>query len=150
MSMTARGQDASAFRAVERELDRLVDVAMARLLASDVIVADESAREYHYKNELLVWTYRFQTSWPVGSERAQITVRLQFVEFDEPPALIKVKLRMVAEVFQIGQMSRVRKEDWRVVPLERLTADGIDAVVLGEIAAAQRLLQASGVAPPAG
>jgi hypothetical protein len=149
-NMTAREHDAPAFRTVERELDRLVEHAMARLLASDVRVEDESARQYHYKNELLVWTYRFQTSWPVGSEIAQITVRLQFAEFDEPPALIKVEVRTVAEVFQVGQISRVRNADWRVVTLERLMADGVDAVVLDEIAAARKLLQASGVAPPSG
>src|SRR3954466_6578808 len=99
MKMTAPGRDASAFRTVERELDRLVDNAIARLLASDVHVDDQSAREYHYKNELLVWAYSFQMSWPAGPERAQITVRLQFAEFEERPDLIKVELRMIAEAF---------------------------------------------------
>ena len=150
MDTTARGRDEATFRTVERELDLLVDVAMPRLAASDVQVHDESARRYHYKNELLVWRYRFEKSWPVGSERAQITVRLQFAECDGPPELRKVELRSIAEAFQIGQISRVRKQDWRVVPYERLTADGIDTVVLGEIATATKLLEASGIAPPAG
>lgn len=150
MTLTGRGHDEATFRAIERELDRLVAVAMAPLAASNVHAYDASAREYHYKNELLVWAYRFETSWPAGPERAQITVCLQFAESDRPPESSKVELRTIAEAFQIGEISRVRKVDWRVVPFERLSADGIDAVVLGEIASAQQLLQASGVAAPAG
>lgn len=150
MNLTARGHDESTFRTIERELDRRVGAAMPRLTASNVDAYDESAREYHYKNELLVWAYRFETSWRAVTERAQITVRLQFAESDRPPESSKVELRTVAEAFQIGQISRVRKEEWRVVPFERLSADGIEVVVLGEVTSAQKLLQASGVAAPAG
>ena len=140
MSKPTHGHDASTFRLVERELDRLVGAAMSRFVASGVHVHDKSAREYHYKNELLVWAYGFETSWPLGSERAQITVRLQFAEFDGPPERGKVEVRTIAEVFQVGQMSRVRKQDWRVVTFERLCADGIDTVVFEEIATAKKLL----------
>ena len=135
---------------MECELDRLVGAAMPRLVASDVHVRDRSSRQYHYKNELLVWAYSFETSWPVGSERAQITVRLQFAEFDGPPELSKIEVRTFAEAFQVGQISRVLKQDWRVVTFERLSADGVDAVVLDEIATATKLLEASGIAPPVG
>src|SRR5579862_2425170 len=103
-----RPQEAS-FREAAAELDTLLAAASDGLVREGLSVVDESARTYHYKNQYLSWCVRLSTEWPIGYERAKITVSLtcnEPVEASDPP---KVTARTVAEIFQIGQPSRVRE-----------------------------------------
>ena len=127
-----RPQEAS-FRKAAAELDGLLATASDELLREGLSVVDESARTYHYKNPYLSWGIRLSTESVVGYERAKLTVWLSCNEPVETSDLPKVTARTVAEIFQIGQLSRVREVRESDVPWEQLRSQGLAAFVVREI-----------------
>lgn len=120
----------NAFRRVEQILDRLLQDALIQLNDEDISATDESAREFHYKNQFLTWSYRFESRRTYrGPEIALVTLRIRF---DEPLNLDEthdVKIWMRCEVFQIGQLPRWEHTDEFAMPLADIMKRGIAELV---------------------
>jgi hypothetical protein len=117
------------FRTNETILDRLLNAGLAAFTAEGVTHADESARQYHYKNPYLIWEQRFESSKPTDSEIERVTVRLSYREPLDVQETAIVEATITAEVFQAGQRSRVRREQIRRIYLSELTSKGLPPTV---------------------
>jgi hypothetical protein len=121
------------FREAAAELDAMLAAASDWLVRERVSLVDHSARTYHYKNELLSWSVSLSIEWPVGYERAKITVWLTCNQPLDPAARPDVTVRTIAEVFQMSQLSRVREARENVVPWPLLRSLGVAALVGDEM-----------------
>jgi hypothetical protein len=126
-------EDKQRFREAERVLDQLVRSDQPQIAAANVIVVDESAREYHYKNQSLSWRYRFEARRTRGSEVEKVWVLGSLTE-DEPATLI---LWRRAELFQPGQLSRWESTTEQRLSLEQVSPLGLASIVLAAIHAGQ-------------
>lgn len=113
------------FRRVESILDEIVSKAAPDFHSVNVRVQDESARNYHYKNQYLNWSHWFLKEWDVGVERARITVYLSYYEPLNPKAPPEIKLSWRAELFQQGQLSRIDKRMKSTISLAEIERQGI-------------------------
>ena len=128
------------FRQVEATLDDLIENATSSLRAVSVEVEEHSARNYHYKNDHLFWSYSFRRDWLVDGETARVTVRLFYgepVQLNEAPEL---EFTWQAELFRRGQESRVEQRFARTCSLRELEREGISNVVLNAVAEASQYL----------
>lgn len=64
------------FRGAEHLLDELLRREQAILIARGIVIVDESARTYHYKNDFLSWSHRFEIRRWRGSEVEKVWVVL--------------------------------------------------------------------------
>lgn len=117
------------FREAEHQLDELMRRDEAVIAACGITIFDESARAYHYKNEYLSWSYRFEARRARGSEVEKVWVLVSLDEHD--PASLRVWRQ--AEIFQIGQLSRWRGTTEETLPLGEVARCGLASIVLEAI-----------------
>ena len=121
----------TAFREVEQVLDPLIIDAVEQFKEHDVTITDESARTYHYKNQFLSWSYRFESQRPYrGPEIASVTVSLTWDEpaFVDVPREIRVWSQ--AAILQIGKVPRWEHTVEQVHPIELVVSRGITTIIL--------------------
>ncbi|PQO27870.1 hypothetical protein [Blastopirellula marina] len=123
----------AAFRSVEHLLDGLVLAAKPELRANEVTLEDQSARTYHYKNEHLLWQFAFLKQWLVQTEQARVTVTLTFSEPLQPEPNPQLELSWRVELFQLGQMSRIDRNERERLQLTEIEQQGVAAWVLDAI-----------------
>jgi hypothetical protein len=121
------------FREAERQLDELLRRDEGLIAAHGITIADESAREYHYKNAYLSWCYRFEIRRARGSEVEKVWVLVSLNEHD--PTSLRVLSR--AEIFQVGQLSRWENTTEELMPLGKSMEDGLSSMVLEAIRAGE-------------
>jgi hypothetical protein len=124
------------FREAERRLDEMLRSDDAVIAASGITIADRSARVYHYKNESLSWSYRFETRRARGSEIENTSVTVSLYEHE--PDLLRVG--GLAEIFQIGQLSRWRSTTEALLPLGEVERVGLASIVLDAIRTGEELV----------
>jgi hypothetical protein len=123
----------SAFRAAEAELDAMVAAAVGMLSGADVEIVDNSDRTYHYKNQSLLWEFRFTATWSLGYEVAKVMVRLSCPEPAIAGEASSVVATTTAEIFQTGKQSRVRRKREMAIAWESLRSRALEAVIFAEI-----------------
>jgi hypothetical protein len=121
------------FRDAERQLDELLRRDEVVIAASGITITDESAREYHYKNEYLCWSHRFETRRARGSEVEHVWVLISLYEHD--PSSLRVLRR--AEIFQIGQLSRWQDTTDERLPLGEAAQGGLSSIVFEAVRAGE-------------
>jgi len=124
------------FREAERRLDEMLRSDEAVIAAGRVTISDRSARVYHYKNESLSWSYRFETRRARGSEIENTSVTVSLYEHE--PDLLRVC--GLAEIFQIGQLSRWRSKTEALLPLGEVERGGLASIVLDAIRTGEELV----------
>ena len=118
------------FRRIERTLDHLVEVATPKLNELGVAATDESARNYHYKNQFLLWSYRFENRRSFrGPEIALVTSRVTFYEPLEADVSQEVEIWSRSEIFQVGQLSRWEHTEQHSIPIAELVRIGIAEIL---------------------
>jgi hypothetical protein len=124
-----------SFRRIERTLDHLIEVATPKLNELGVAATDESARNYHYKNQFLSWSYRFENRWSFRcSEIALVTSLVTFHEPGDADVTQEVEIWSRSEIFQVGQLSRWEHTEQHSIPIAELTRLGIAEIVCTVIA----------------
>ena len=105
------GQSEAAFRVLERQLDQIVEHNRHAFIHHGIQITDNSAREYHYKNDRLAWEHRFEKR---RSRPPEIEAAIVILSVDEPAddeASLQVAITLKAEIFQIGKESRWERID---------------------------------------
>lgn len=131
------------FRRVEAVLDGLLEHAREQLHSAGMQVEDHSARTYHYKNDHLFWSHRFQKDWLVGIENARVTVGLDYSEpagLQDPP---RIDLTWRAELFRQGQVSSIDQRGEAPLTLDDLQRGGIAVVIADAVAKGAACLPAA-------
>lgn len=127
------------FRQVERTLDDLVAAAREPLRSHGVQISELGGNDYACKGDYLGWSCRFETDWIVKIETARVTIHLSYgepipEEFDLPP---QIELFWIAELFQLGCLSRLERRAKLLLPLRQLQQLGIAWLVTAAIQAGQ-------------
>lgn len=128
------------FRDVERQLDDALRKDRAALAAEGIDTVDESQRSYHYKNQYLSWSLRFESRCSRGSEIEKVWGRLSV--FEGSPHIVKVWQRV--EIFQIGARPRWENSVEREVSLQSLLREGLGTAVLCEVEASRAAAERAG------
>jgi hypothetical protein len=125
---------------VATELDSLVLAERPELEALDIDIQTDSPAGRDYT----IWTGRFTKSWlvPTGFEQASVTISLncmlplKLTEIKD----VEVDCHTIAEIFQIGKSSRVRKDSMDRFVLGQLRSSGIQNILLEKIEWGRNLL----------
>ena len=125
---------------VGTELDSLVLAERSELEALDIdIQTDCPAGRDH-----TIWMGRFTKSWlvPTGFEQANVTINLNCMLPLKPTETkdVEVGCHTIAEIFQIGKSSRVRKDSMDRFVLGQLRSSGIQKILLEKIEWGRNLL----------
>src|SRR5688572_22341362 len=104
------------FRVAERQLDDLLRRDRVTVEARGIEVRDDSARSYHYKNELLAWAFAFETRASWRSEVEKVRVGVSVHESD----LTIAQIGWHAELFEVGAASRWQQRGGYTLPLPQL------------------------------
>lgn len=127
-------------RQVATELDNLVSAARPELdaLNIDVQTASPSGRDY------TIWTGRFTKHWPCLArfEQAGVVINLECMVPLRPTEMkdVEVSCHATAEIFQIGESSRVKEDSKDRFLLEQLRSSGIQNILLKKIEWGHNLL----------
>jgi hypothetical protein len=129
------------FREVETELNSLLSSARPELESSGVEIKAQTPDPRDY----LSWDVWFTKSWsgPVGHELAQVTVLLSCMEPVPGKEDVEVRLWAAAEIFQIGQLSRIRETSDTKISREHLRSSGVGNIVLEKIGWGHNLLMSA-------
>jgi hypothetical protein len=125
---------------VAAELNNLVSAARPEFEALDIDIQTNSpcGRDY------TIWTGRFTKCWPgpTGFEQARVTINLDCMLPLKPTEINDVKLDcyVIAEIFQIGKSSRVRKDSRDSLLLVQLRSSGLQKILLERIEWGRNLL----------
>lgn len=125
---------------VATELDSLVSAARPELEALNIDIQTDSpdGRDYW------IWAGRFTKSWPgpTGFEQASVTINLECMMPLKPTEIkdAEVSCHSIAEIFQIGKSSRVRKDSKDRFFLGQLQSSGIQNILLEKIEWGRNLL----------
>jgi hypothetical protein len=125
------------------ELNNLVSAARPELEALDIDIQTNSpcGRDY------TIWTGRLTKCWPgpTGCEQATVTINLDCMLPLKPTEVNDVKLDCcaIAEIFQIGKSSRVRKDSRGSLLLVQLRSSGLQKILLEKIEFGRNLLMSS-------
>src|SRR5258706_12576919 len=129
------------FRKIETLLDHQLAVLRSTADLSGVEVHDWCARNYHYKNEVLTWSYQFVRDTLVDGEFERISVRLSYMEPLADDDTLAVFLRR--ELFQQGQISRIdRKHEYRVA-IDQGESAGLEPILKNGFTEGPKLLRQS-------
>jgi hypothetical protein len=120
-----------AFVQAANRLDQLLVNAQGEL--RDVQSRDTSARTYHYKNQVLVWSHEFDCDWIVDIDHYRVSVSISFVETPEVSAEPQISVRRRAEIFRTGKQSHVIRTGAKYVHIEDVAKEGIAALVKDEL-----------------
>jgi hypothetical protein len=125
------------------ELNSLLSAARPGLEALDVDIQTTSPAGRDYT----IWTGRFTKHWPgpTGFEQASVTIYLNCTEPLEPTEIkdAEVNWETIAEIFQIGKISRVRKTSKGTFLLRQLQSSGIQNILLEKMEWGRNLLMSS-------
>jgi hypothetical protein len=125
---------------VATELDSLVLAEMSELEALDIDIQTDSPAGRDYTR----WTGTFTKSWlvPTGFEQAKVTINLTCMLPLKPTEIsdLEVECYAIAEIFQIGKSSRVRKDGRDRFVLGQLRSSGIQNILLEKIEWGRNLL----------
>lgn len=124
------------FRLVEVMLDEQVSALLPNL--REVTIRDLSARNYHYKNQFLSWSYQFVRDTKIDAEVERISVFLTYIEPFEGEGGLSCLVR--AEVFQQAQVSRVDRKRRYVVSIEQVRSHGLESLLKDAFAQGAALL----------
>lgn len=128
---------------VATELNNLVSAARPELEALNVDIRTTSPGGRDYT----IWTGWFTKYWPgpTGFEQATVTIFLNCMVPLKPTELkdIEVDFHTMAEIFQIGKLSRVRRDRKDGFLLEQLRSSGIRNILLEKIEWGRNLLMSS-------
>lgn len=118
---------------VATELDSLVTAARAELEALDVGIQTDSPAG----RDCTIWTGRFTKHWPSPTESEQESVTI-FLECMLPLKAIEIRdvevsCHAMAEIFQTGKSSRVRKDSKDKFSLGQLRSSGIRHILFEKI-----------------
>jgi len=128
---------------VATELNNLLSAARPGLEASDVDIqtTSPSGRDY------TIWTGMFTKHWPgpTGFEQASVTINLNCMLPLKPTEIedVEVNCHAIAEIFQIGKISRVRRISNGTFLLRQLRSLGIQNILLEKIEWGRNLLMSS-------
>jgi hypothetical protein len=126
------------FREVEGWLDAQFAALQARLDAEGIVARDCSSRHYHYKNQILTWSFSFVRDAEMNGETERVTVLLTYSEPLRDEGELTVLIR--AEVFQRAQISRIDLRHEYVVELEQVRRNGLQALVMESFVQGAELL----------
>jgi len=142
MSFRADSELKTAFCEAARTLDAQLDRARARLVSEGVTIEDRSNRTGFDKSGIpyFLWSLWFGRRRPYGPEIASVLVDLSYLESPEVGGTPEISERWVAEVFQPGQVSRIRREGQRSLSYETIVATDMAALVLQSIERAEHEL----------
>ena len=118
------------FRMAEVRLDLLLAQAMPQLEGHSIACADESVRSYNYKESHLSWSIRCVRSWPQDVFTCQVQVWVscwQPVHASDEP---RVKIRLRAEKFRVGQRSSIDQVSEHEYSLDQVAAQGLASTVV--------------------
>jgi hypothetical protein len=119
---------------VATELDNLVSAARPELDALNIDIQTDSPSGRDYT----IWTGRFTKHWPssTGFEQMSVTINLECMAPLHPTEIkdVEVICHAIAEIFQIGKSSRVRKDTQDKLLLGQLRSSGIQKLLLEKIA----------------
>ncbi|ADB15125.1 hypothetical protein Psta_0435 [Pirellula staleyi DSM 6068] len=121
------------FREAEHLLDELLRREQAILIARGIVIVDESARTYHYKNDSLSWSHRFEIRQWRGSEVEKVWVVLSLDESN----VVALRVWARAEIFQIGQASRWESTAEELRPMDSVLKTGLSSIILEAICTGQ-------------
>lgn len=101
------------FRKIESLLDQQVSNLKSGGALAGITSRDLSARNYHYKNQVLTWSWQFVRDIALSGETNRVSICLAY---DEPLGrddALTVSIR--SEIFQPGQISRInRRHEYQV------------------------------------
>jgi hypothetical protein len=142
MSFRPDSELKTAFCEAARALDAQLDRARARLASEGVTIEDRSNRTGFEKSGIpyFLWSSWFEHRRPYGPEVASVLVELSYLEPPEVGGTPEISERWVAEVFQPGQVSRIRREGRRSLSYETVVATDMAALVLQSIQRAEHEL----------
>ena len=129
--------------AVAIELNKLLSAARPSLEALDVDIqtTSPSGRDY------TIWTGRFTKYWPgpTQSEQASATINVNCMLPLEPTEMkdVEIDWHTIAEIFQIGKISRVRRTSKGTFLLGQLRSSGLRDILLEKIEWSRNLLMSS-------
>ncbi len=112
------------FRAIERQLDELVEHDRPFLLKENIQITDASNRNGD-RDGFLSWCYRFERQQGHCPEIARVTVWVTFQEPVHLPTPQEVNIWTRSEIFQIGQISRWQSTQETTLSLKTLQSQGL-------------------------
>ena len=128
----------ACFATATQQLDTQVENARQVLVAQGISTEDHSNRSgFGGGIPYFLWEHWFEQRYPLGPEvalaRACVTY-LEPLDTETPP---EVELDWRAEIFQLGQLSRFKREEQQRVPLGEFLMCDFPRVVLDSIHYAQ-------------
>ena len=128
---------------VAAELHNLLSAARPALEALDVDIQTTSPAGQDYT----IWTGTFTKLWPgpTGFEQAWVRINLNCMLPLKPTEIkdVEVSYHAMAEIFQIGKISRVRKVSEGTFLLGQLRSAGMQNILLEKIEWDRNLLMSS-------
>lgn len=128
---------------VATELNDLLSAARSGLEALDVDIQTTSPAGQDYT----IWTGTFTKLWPgpTGFEQAWVRINLSCMLPIKPTEInnVEVSYHAMAEIFQTGKISRVRKISEGTFLLEQLRSAGMQNILLEKIEWGRNLLMSS-------
>jgi hypothetical protein len=142
MSFRPDSELKAAFSQAACALDAQLDRARPRLVSESVTIEDRSNRTGFDKSGVpyFLWSLRFERRHPCGPEVASALVWLSYLELPDVGGIREIRERWVAEVFQLGQVSRIRHEGERSLSYENVVAGDMASLVLQAIQRAEHEL----------
>jgi hypothetical protein len=142
MSFRPDSELRAAFREAAHALDIQLDRARAQLVSQGVTIEDKSNRTGFDKSGIpyFLWSLWFERRRPCGPELASVSVELSYLEPPEVGGIRDVHERWVAEIFQPGQVSRVRHEGHRSLSYQDVVSGDFASLVEKSIQAAEHEL----------
>ena len=136
----------AAFSEASRVLDAQLERARTRLASESIAVEDRSNRTGFDKSGIpyFLWSLWFERRQPHGCEVASALVELSFLEPPDAGGKREIEERWVAEIFQTGQLSRIRREGTQSLSFEQVATGDMASLVLHSIERAEYELQSAG------
>jgi len=129
----------AAFSQAVSALDFQLDHARPRLVSEGITIEDQCNRTGFDKSGVpyFRWCLRFERRRLCGPEVASALVELSYLEPPEVGGLREIRERCVAEVFQPGQVSRVRHESERLLSYVYVISGDMASLVVQSILRAE-------------
>lgn len=139
MSYRTNKELQTAFAEASRVLDAQLERARSKLAAEGVTVEDKSIRSGFDKSGFpcFLWSFWFERRKPLGSEVASVAVELAYQEPLDVGGNREIQQRLVAEIFQIGQLSRIRRESNQSLSFDSIASGDMASLVLRLIEGAE-------------
>jgi hypothetical protein len=142
MGIRPNGEIEASFRQMERMLDTMLEDSRAYFEREGIGLRDESNRSGFdpVNAPSFVWAYYFERREAYGSEIRRAEARLWYREPVYTDESRRIEVTTGAEIFQIGNQSRVREMTKAVYSVERFADAGLRRVVMDCIVAGEQVL----------